>query len=241
MPDTFDVAPAVPVAANIPAADDVLAFYDRSEGVWKVIEYDTLLDSLIRLAASGRIRTIAGNLYVLTSDGTAMIRIEDDATYMDLGQSVTIDRTSLRRLKLSADEYQLSSASGDWGITRGGAGVVSITNGSTGGGTLRSIPSTPAQITGNQNDYAHGNARILRLDVDANRTITGFVAGVDGQEMRVQNINTGGFRITVANDSASSAAANRVLNSTGANVDVLAGTWMDLWYDGTTGKWRSKY
>lgn len=104
------------------------------------------------------------------------------------------------------------------------------------GGSIYSPPVTPAQITADQNDYAPGVARIYRLSSDASRTITGLVAGVNGEGRQV--INVGGNNIVLAHESASSTAANRFLTSTGANVTVAPNEAVGLMYDGTDSRWR---
>lgn len=93
----------------------------------------------------GYIQSKDGVLRVLAVDGTIWLNVPVDGSEMTLGQgSVTIDRTSVRRLVLTDDSYQLSSTSGDWGVARAAAGGgAKITNGSTGGGTL-TVPVSSA-------------------------------------------------------------------------------------------------
>jgi hypothetical protein len=69
---------------------------------------------------------------------------------------------------------------------------------------------TPPQITADQNDYAPAGlatAGVLRIYSDAPRTITGLLGGPAGRLLVVQN--AGSFPITLANNAAASAAANR--------------------------------
>jgi len=93
----------------------------------------------------GYIQSKDGVLRVLAVDGTIWLDVPVDGSSMTLGQgSVQIDRSSVRRLVLTDDSYQLSSASGDWGVARAAAGGgAKITNGSTGGGTL-TVPVSSA-------------------------------------------------------------------------------------------------
>src|SRR5207244_2832100 len=60
----------------------------------------------------------------------------------------------------------------DVSFIRTAAKVVGIRDGTTGGGTLSSVPLSPSQITANQNDYAPGVARYYRLSTDASRDVT---------------------------------------------------------------------
>ena len=126
----------------------------------------------------------------------------------------------------------------DTAMVRGKAAVVSIEGASSVGGTHRFTPLTPSQITADQNNYApSGSSKYLRLSTDASRTITGLsISQVTGEEHVI--INVGSQSIVLANESASSTAANRFTNSTGADVTLSANQMADLVYDGTTSRWR---
>jgi len=50
--------------------------------------------------------------------------------------------------------------------------------------------NTPAQITGDQNNYATGGYDVLRLDTDASRTVTGLADGVNGRRLTLANIGS---------------------------------------------------
>jgi hypothetical protein len=105
------------------------------------------------------------------------------------------------------------------------------------GGTLASIPNSPAQITADQNNYAPGTARYQRLTSDASRTITGLsVSQVDGMEVFITNV--GSNNLVLSNQNASSTATNRFLFSTGADITLAANKSIRLFYDNTTGRWR---
>lgn len=74
----------------------------------------------------------------------------------------------------------------------------------------RAYTVSPAQITANQNNYSPADmaiAEALFLDLDADRTITGFATGSTNRDITVYN--TSAFRLTLANESASSTAGNR--------------------------------
>lgn len=101
----------------------------------------------------------------------------------------------------------------------------------------RQAPAESLSISGDQNDYQLGNAVYHRITTDASRTITGFVAPVlDGLEHWI--INVGSNDLIIAHQSASSAAANRVITIAGANVTLSANGMMMIWYDATTVRWR---
>lgn len=98
-------------------------------------------------------------------------------------------------------------------------------------------PQTPSQITSNQNDYAPTSASILRLSTDASRDVTGLsISQVSGS--RTEFWNVGAQSIVLKHESASSTAANRFTNSTGADITLAAGEEASLKYDGTTSRWR---
>jgi hypothetical protein len=120
----------------------------------------------------------------------------------------------------------------DTGFARAAAGVVQVNGGTTATrGVLSSLPLIPAQITSNQNDYAPGLAEFLALSTDASRTLTGLAGyGVDGLYFEIWNV--GSNPLVLANESASSAAANRFLTSTGSDVTLAAGEMALCRYSG---------
>lgn len=125
----------------------------------------------------------------------------------------------------------------DVAVSRVAARVVGITDGSTGGGTIRSVPLTPAQITSNQNNYAPGVAWLYRLSTDASRDITGLaISQVDGQFVRFCNV--GSNNIVLKHQDTNSTAANRFLCGGAADITLAADEQAEGWYDATTSRWR---
>jgi hypothetical protein len=95
--------------------------------------------------------------------------------------------------------------------------------------------SSPAQITGNQNNYVVGQmVTDLRLSTDASRNITGITNGRKGRVMRVFNV--GSFDLVLINASGSSSAGNQF--ALGADLTIGAGEGAVLWYDSVTSTWR---
>jgi hypothetical protein len=96
---------------------------------------------------------------------------------------------------------------------------------------------SPAQITVDQNNYAptgFSTASTLRLSTDASRTLTGLAGGADGRVILIHNI--GAQDLVLADESASSTAANRfALN---AAVTIAADQTATLRYDATSSRWR---
>lgn len=119
----------------------------------------------------------------------------------------------------------------------GAAGVVALTNGGASPGTLRSSANSPAQITANQNNYAIGTGLFNRVNSDASRTITGVVAGLDGQ--LALDWNVGSFDLVYSQQDTNSTAANRFANASGANLTISAGQVALRQYDNTTARWRA--
>lgn len=99
---------------------------------------------------------------------------------------------------------------------------------------------TPAQITGNQNNYnptGLSTASFIRLTSDAVRTITGIVAQTDGR--RILLSNAGAFDIQFThNDTGSSTAANCFFCPGGATFTLNPGDSVEIHYDDTGGSPR---
>jgi hypothetical protein len=96
---------------------------------------------------------------------------------------------------------------------------------------------TPSQITADQNNYdptSLASASVLRLATDAARTITGLAGGADGRVIVIHNV--GSFGITLADESASSTAANRF--ALPAAITIAPDGSVTLQYDSTSSRWR---
>lgn len=119
-------------------------------------------------------------------------------------------------------------------------GIVKIATVADTGATISTPANSPAQITADQNNYNPGSSSMfLRLSTDASRSITGLtftVGKFDGQTHHI--VNVGSNPIVLVNESASSTAANRFHNSTGADITLSADQAADLFYDSTTARWR---
>jgi hypothetical protein len=128
----------------------------------------------------------------------------------------------------------------DVGIKRDTGGVIRFTDASTGGGTTSSPATSPSQITSNQNNYnPGGRSYFQRWNTDASRNITGLVfasTSADGERHLI--VNVGSQNIVLQNENASSTAANRFTNSTGADITLSANQAAEIIYDSTTTRWR---
>ena len=100
------------------------------------------------------------------------------------------------------------------------------------------VTTTPAQLTGNANDYALAVATndIFRVSSSAAVNITGITAGLfDGHAILLRNV--GSFAITLRHQDAASAAANRLISPWAGDVVVSANSSMLLMYDSTLSRW----
>lgn len=95
---------------------------------------------------------------------------------------------------------------------------------------------TKEQIATNQNNYSLGDGLLFRLSSDITRTITGLAGGTGGRLVVLANV--GAADIIVANESVASAAANRILTGTGADVTLTPGAVSALIYDSLSQRWR---
>ena len=99
--------------------------------------------------------------------------------------------------------------------------------------------ASPAQLTANANDYApagFATAAVLRIQSDAPRAITGLAGGVAGRMVWLTNV--GAHTISLATESASSAAADRFAFGA-SGFDLYAGGSLSIWYDTASSRWRA--
>jgi hypothetical protein len=97
--------------------------------------------------------------------------------------------------------------------------------------------TTLSQITSSQNNYSIGNGNIFRISADGTHGITGIVAGYNGRKITI--INTGANAIMLFEESSSSSAANRIIvDGLLSNISVRQNGTVELFYDGTTARWR---
>lgn len=144
---------------------------------------------------------------------------------------------SANKIAWSSSSTSPPNGSDDTILSRALAKVVSVEGASSTGGTFRHIATSPSQITADQNNYAPGGtSKFQRWSTDAARNITGLsLSQVDGQEHTI--VNVGSNNIVLVHQSASSTAANRFLNSTGADITLSANQSAELIYDNTQSRW----
>ena len=107
---------------------------------------------------------------------------------------------------------------------------------SDGGGDTQIDQITVPQVVANQNDYPLPPGQVIRFSTDASRNFTGFAGSRSGI---VAFSNVGSFDGVIVDNSASSAAANRVLcPNSGVNVTVSARKTALMFYDFQDFRWR---
>jgi hypothetical protein len=98
--------------------------------------------------------------------------------------------------------------------------------------------STPSTLTGDVNDWALGNVSFVRAAGGAaDRIVTGIAAQSDGHVLFISNVGTTN-KISFANDSASSSAANRIYTTVSGTVEIPPYHCIQLIYDSTSSRWR---
>lgn len=98
--------------------------------------------------------------------------------------------------------------------------------------------STPTTMSGDVNNYELGEKTFIRLGGGAaDRIVTGIVAKSDGHMLIIQNIGTTN-KISFSNESASSSAANRIINANAGTTEITPNHTIQYIYDSTTARWR---
>lgn len=120
--------------------------------------------------------------------------------------------------------------------TGGGQGDMIITG-------ARGYINTPANLTGNRNDYDPGlglGNKFFRVNPNgAARTITGILAGDKGEEIILCNVSgTAGETLTLTHNDAASASNNRFLCPDNASFIIARNGAVHLLYDDISNKWR---
>lgn len=133
-------------------------------------------------------------------------------------------------VSLSHDQTDAQMAVGAGRLVLGGT-TVSVSNAFALAGTLS--PTWAAQ----QDDLDVGNVTVVRATLTGAQTLTGLANGAAGRQLIIVNIDASDA-LTLANENVASAAANRILTGTGANMSVGAGQTVTLTYDAVASRWR---
>jgi hypothetical protein len=110
-----------------------------------------------------------------------------------------------------------------------------------GSDAITPVTASPASLSTSQNDYAPGVADVVYLTSSAAVNLTGLVASAtDGFAVLLMNVNaSGGQKITLKHESASSSAANRFRAASGGDVVLYAdgGAALAVYHSGSS-RWR---
>lgn len=139
---------------------------------------------------------------------------------------------------LGATANIIPRTSGTGGSTLQSSGISTGTSGNDISHTGRTIqPWVSLTVAnGTNNDVATPEGTALRITAPtAIFGIHGLTNGVDGRVLEIYN--TVAFAMTIANESASSTAANRITTLTGADVSTTTQGVVRLRYDGTASRW----
>jgi hypothetical protein len=109
---------------------------------------------------------------------------------------------------------------------------------------FRLTNDTSAALGADANDYAGptggANSPIWYITPDAARTLTGIVAKSDGTFLWIKNAaTTAGRNIVLANESVSSAAANRILTTNALGTTIPPGGMAMLVYSTAVSRWHA--
>lgn len=97
-------------------------------------------------------------------------------------------------------------------------------------------PATPTTLGANANDYDAGLTVWARISASTTVSITGLLGGIDGRVLILTNV--GAQTVTITNQDAASAAANRVITYNGLSIVLAQDGSVVLVYDGTDSRWR---
>lgn len=171
-------------------------------------------------AASGSIIAPTATAPSQTTEGSIVWDSNDDLltvgdgssrkTMVDTSQSQTVSNKTLAAVTHSTSVFQ--------------TGVIS--------------PS--ALSAGDSADYAPtglSTCNVMRLSASGAASITGLTGGASGRRISVFNVGTT-YSISLVDESGGSTAANRFKTNNGADVVIYPGGGVDIWYDGTSSRWR---
>ncbi len=193
--------------------------------------------------------TIAPNLAGAScAAGTAVTAISSagagTCTAVGTVTSGTLTANTLPKAS-SASNLVNSSTTDDgttWAVNSTALTVDEASGNTSIGGTFTTGNTVTTTDTGTQNNYSPtgiANATILRLNPGSALTITGITGGVNGRHLIIENVS-GTAAVTLANENASSTAANRLnmLGATGTVMSSNVNTAVHLVYDGTASRWK---
>ncbi len=217
---------------------------DEHARLWTALDGKGEFSSDLALSPSTRLR-----LSLSPANVTVFDDIKVNNTIVDLGTLAVTGNVSV-----NTNKFNITAANGNTTV----AGTLGVTsdlsvntnkfnvtaasgNTAVAGAIDFSGVISPANLTGTPvNDYnpaGLSTTRAIRQNESANATITGLVAQPDGTEIVIMNVSAT-LMITLTNQDAGSAAANRFLlyNSSNYAIPPLGG--VTLRYSGADSRWR---
>jgi hypothetical protein len=211
------------------------------QGLYKVAPLGTAGSNLVDIGhdgTQGYIKSTSG-FFILEATGARMFFYCLAGPRVEFGNS-TVDYICVG----SGAQFRWNSTgtpnnSGDTCLFRAAASVVGFGNGASSplAGGYSSPANSPTSIAGNVNDFASGTGMFQRWTAGGAFSVTGMVAGVDGETRYIWNIGATNT-ITITNEDALSAAANRFHTSTAASLALAPNKAALAQYDTTTQRWR---
>jgi fibronectin-binding autotransporter adhesin len=175
--------------------------------------------------------TSAANIAVFKDNTTNVLTIANDGAVIFHNST---DSTSAFSVQNAAGTPQLAIDTTN--------SLVTTTNLQTGSLTVTNVGNVAFQkgsdysTTGSTNNVDFGTGALFRLTGASAQTITGIAGGVDGRMITL--VNAASQSATIANNSGSSSAANRIITGTGTNMTLAAGASINLVYDSGASFWR---
>jgi hypothetical protein len=156
-------------------------------------------------------------------------------SYTGISRRVAIGNTTVISFHPASRPIDAVAAAALATATNGTIKVFGVA-GSNEGGSF-SFPSTTTAFSANTNDLSLTGSAFQRINCTSAASLTGIApptggAHVDGRMIRIYNV--GAANLTLAHNSASSIAANRMFNSTGADIILAPNDYAELIYDATS-------
>ncbi len=185
-------------SGGTPGTDEVIISHDGSRVIFRDKN-----GGVYRLTNEGAPST--EYLEITKNSGGVTITNAGAGTFVweNSGNTFAISQSAAWKVYLSTSDFRLANdrphnwssttaadGTADVGLARVAAKVVGVTNGSSAGGTLSSVPLTVSPTT-HQDNYNPGVARIYRINPTTNITVSGMAIGqVDGQEWWIVNVSS---------------------------------------------------
>ncbi len=148
--------------------------------------------------------------------------------------------TGAMKLQNSTDSvaaFQIQDASSNAVLTVDTLnGGVTINGVLTSTGAVAFNKGTNFSTTGTTNNAAISTTSLIRLTGASTQTLTGIVAGTDGQILTI--MNAASQSAILKNSNTGSTAANRILTGTGSDLTLPTNASITLVYDNSSNRWR---